>query len=290
MSDIEIAQKAHKLPITDLAQSAYGIQPEHLESYGRYKAKLSLDFIRELEEREDGKLILVSAISPTPAGEGKTTTTVGLGDAMNRVGRNTIICPARTFSGPVLRHQRRRGRRRLCAGGTDGRHQPAFYRRFSRHRRRAQPAGGNARQSYQPWRRAGPRSSTDRLEPRRRHERSRVAQYRRRSRRQRQRHSAPGQLRHHRGIGRSWASFCLATSIEDLKTRLGRIIVGYTRGDRRPVTAADLKAHGAMAALLKDAIKPNLVQTLENNLAFIHGGPFANIAHGCNSVWPPRRH
>ena len=283
MSDIEIAQKAHKLPITDLAQSAYGIQPEHLESYGRYKAKLSLDFIRELEKREDGKLILVSAISPTPAGEGKTTTTVGLGDAMNRVGRNTIICLREPSLGPCF------GIKGGAAGGGYAQVVPMedinlhftgdFHAIGAAHNLLAAMLDNHINHG----------DALD-LDPRL-IVWNRVVDMNDRALRS----IVVGLGGSANGIPRQgsfditvasevMASFCLATSIEDLKTRLGRIIVGYTRGDRRPVTAADLKAHGAMAALLKDAIKPNLVQTLENNLAFIHGGPFANIAHGCNSV------
>ena len=137
LSDIEIAQRASKKQIIDLAAEQYGIGSEHLEPYGHYKAKLSLDYIDSLKDNADGKLILTTAISPTPAGEGKTTTTVGLGDAMNRIGKQTLICLPRAVTRPLLRRQGRRGRRRLCPGGADGGHQPALHRRFSCHRRGA---------------------------------------------------------------------------------------------------------------------------------------------------------
>ena len=283
MSDIEIAQKAHKLPITELAQSAYGIKPEHLEPYGRYKAKLSLDFIRDLEEREDGKLILVSAISPTPAGEGKTTTTVGLGDAMNRVGRNTIICLREPSLGPCF------GIKGGATGGGYAQVVPMedinlhftgdFHAIGAAHNLLATMLDNHINHG----------DALD-LDPRL-IAWNRVVDMNDRALRSivvGLGGSANGTPRQDSfditAASEVMASFCLATSIKDLKSRLGRIIIGYTRGDRKPVTAADLKAHGAMAALLKDAISPNLVQTLENNLAFIHGGPFANIAHGCNSV------
>jgi len=137
MSDIEIAQQAKMKPIIDLAREQFGIDAEHLDPYGHYKAKLSLDYVNSLGNKPDGKLILVTAISPTPAGEGKTTTSVGLGDAMNRIGKKNDHVSARTFARPLLRRERRSGRRRPCASRADGRHQPAFHRRLSRDRRRA---------------------------------------------------------------------------------------------------------------------------------------------------------
>ena len=233
MSDIEIAQKAHKLPITDLAQSAYGIQPEHLESYGRYKAKLSLDFIRELEEREDGKLILVSAISPTPAGEGKTTTTVGLGDAMNRVGRNTIICLREPSLGPCF------GIKGGAAGGGYAQVVPMedinlhftgdFHAIGAAHNLLAAMLDNHINHG----------DALD-LDPRL-IVWNRVVDMNDRALRS----IVVGLGGSANGIPRQgsfditvasevMASFCLATSIEDLKTRLGRIIVGYT--PRRPQT------------------------------------------------------
>jgi len=137
MSDIEIAQQANMKPIIGLVKEQYGIDAEHLDPYGHYKAKMSLEYVNSLSDKEDGKLILVTAISPTPAGEGKTTTTVGLGDAMNRIGKKNHDVPARAFIRPVLWRKRRRGGRRLLSSGADGRHQPAFHRRFSRDRRGA---------------------------------------------------------------------------------------------------------------------------------------------------------
>jgi len=286
MSDIEIAQAALKKPIVELVDRQYGIAAEHLVPYGHYKAKLSLDFIRGLERRPDGKLILVTAISPTPAGEGKTTTTVGLGDALNRLGKRTIICLREPSLGPCF------GVKGGAAGGGYAQVVPMedinlhftgdFHAIGAAHNLLAAMLDnhinhGNALE----------------LDPR-------LISYKRvldmNDRALREIVIGLGGTAN--GFARQdgfyitvasevMAIFCLATSLKDLKERLSRIVVGYTR-DRKPVTAADLKAHGAMAALLKDAISPNLVQTLENNLAIVHGGPFANIAHGCNSVTATR--
>ena len=283
VSDIEIAQQARKERILPLAEQRFGIGPEHLEPYGHYKAKLSLDYIESLTNRPDGQLILVTAISPTPAGEGKTTTTVGLGDALNRAGHRTIICLREPSLGPCF------GVKGGAAGGGYAQVVPMedinlhftgdFHAIGAAHNLLAAMIDnhinhGNAL-ALDPrliaWKRVvdmndrALRKITIGLGG-----------------------TANGFVRED-GFDITVASevmaiFCLATSLADLKRRLGEIIIGYTLNDRRPLRARDLKAHGAMAALLKDAIKPNVVQTLENNLAFVHGGPYANIAHGCNSV------
>ncbi len=286
MSDIEIAQAAHKKPIIELVGQQYGIAAEHLVPYGHYKAKLSLEFIRGLEKRPDGKLILVTAISPTPAGEGKTTTTVGLGDAMNRLGKRTIVCLREPSLGPCF------GVKGGAAGGGYAQVVPMedinlhftgdFHAIGAAHNLLAALLDnhlnhGNALA-------IDPRLISFK----------RVVDMNDRALREivvGLGGTANGFVRQD-GFDITVASevmaiFCLATSLKDLKARLGRIVVGYTR-DKKPVTAADLKAHGAMAVLLKDAISPNIVQTLENNLAIVHGGPFANIAHGCNSVTATR--
>jgi formate--tetrahydrofolate ligase len=280
-SDIEIAQRAKLQRVTAIA-AKLGIPEEHLEPYGHYKAKFSLDYVDSLAGKPDGKLILVTAISPTPAGEGKTTTTVGLGDALNRIGKKTIICLREPSLGPVF------GVKGGAAGGGHAQVVPMedinlhFTGDFSaialannllaamldNHIHHGNELGIDVRRIT--WKR--------------------VVDMNDRALRQ-----VVGSLG---GPGNGYpredgfdivvasevmAIFCLATSVKDLKERLGNIVVGYT-GAQKPVTARDLKAHGAMTVLLKDALKPNLVQTLENNPAFIHGGPFANIAHGCNSV------
>ncbi len=286
MSDIEIAQAAHKKPIIELVGQQYGIAAEHLVPYGHYKAKLSLDFIRGLENRPDGKLILVTAISPTPAGEGKTTTTVGLGDALNRLGKRTIICLREPSLGPCF------GVKGGAAGGGYAQVVPMedinlhftgdFHAIGAAHNLLAAMLDNHLNHG-----------NALAIDPR-------LISYKRvldmNDRALREiviglGGAANGFVRQD-GFDITVASevmaiFCLATSLKDLKARLGRIVVGYTR-DKQPVTAADLKAHGAMAVLLKDAISPNIVQTLENNLAIVHGGPFANIAHGCNSVTATR--
>ncbi len=283
MSDIEIAQQAKKKRIVELAQEQYGIASEHLEPYGHYKAKLSLDYIDSLSDQADGKLILTTAISPTPAGEGKTTTTVGLGDAMNRLGKKTIICLREPSLGPCF------GVKGGAAGGGYAQVVPMedinlhftgdFHAIGAAHNLLSAMIDnhinhGNAL-NLDPrllaWKRV--------VDMNDRALRKVVISLG---------GTANGFPRED-GYDITVASevmaiFCLATSLADLRERLGNIVIGYTRGDRQPVHARELKAHGAMAALLKDAIKPNLVQTLENNLALIHGGPFANIAHGCNSV------
>jgi formate--tetrahydrofolate ligase len=281
-TDIEIAQQAKMQRITQLAKEKLGIDDEYLEPYGHYKAKISLDYIDSLADRPDGKLILVTAISPTPAGEGKTTTTVGLGDALNLIGKKASICLREPSLGPVF------GMKGGAAGGGHAQVVPMedinlhFTGDFSaiglahnllsamidNHIHHGNELGFDIRRIA--WKRVV--DMNDRA----------------------LRDIVVGLG----GVGNGFprqdgfdivvaseimAIFCLATAIKDLKDRLGKIVVGYTK-DQKPIHAADLNAHGAMAVLLKNALQPNLVQTLENNPAFIHGGPFANIAHGCNSV------
>jgi formate--tetrahydrofolate ligase len=281
-SNIEIAQQAKMKPIVGLAKDRLGIPEESLEPYGRFKAKISLDYIATLKDRPLGKLILVTAISPTPAGEGKTTTSVGLGDALNRIGKKTIICLREPALGPVF------GMKGGAAGGGYSQVVPMedinlhFTGDFAaialannllaalidNHIHHGNQLGFDVRRIA--WRRVV--DCNDRAL------REIVVGL-----------GGPGN-----GYPRQdgfdivvasevMAIFCLATSIKDLKERLGKIVVGYTSA-QKPILARDLQAHGAMTALLRDAMAPNLVQTLENNPAFIHGGPFANIAHGCNSV------
>jgi len=281
-SDIEIAQAANMQPIAKLAQEKLGIAPEHLEPYGHYKAKVSLNFLDQLKDQPQGKLVLVTAISPTPAGEGKTTTTVGLGDALNYIGKKAIICLREPSLGPVF------GVKGGAAGGGHAQIVPMedinlhFTGDFSaialannllaamidNHIHHGNELGIDVRRIQ--WKRV-----VDMNDRALRH----IVQ------------SLGGPAN---GYPREdgfdivvasevMAIFCLATSLEDLKTRLGNIVVGYTR-EQKAVYARDLQAHGAMTVLLKDALAPNLVQTLENNPAFVHGGPFANIAHGCNTV------
>ena len=281
-NNIEIAQAAKLRPITALAQDRLGIPEEALEPFGRYKAKLSLGYINSLRDRPDGKLVLVTAISPTPAGEGKTTTTVGLGDALNRIGKRAVVCLREPALGPVF------GMKGGAAGGGYAQVVPMedinlhFTGDFAaialannllaamidNHIYHGNELGFDVRRIA--WRRVvdvndrALRQITAGLG------------------------GSPNGFPREDGFDIVVASevmaiFCLATSLVDLKERLGKIVVGYTR-DQKPVLARDLKAHGAMTVLLKDALAPNLVQTIENNPAIIHGGPFANIAHGCNSV------
>jgi len=282
LSNIEIAQNADMRRIDEVARDRLGIPEEALHLYGRYKAKVSLDYVDSLKDRPDGKLILVTAISPTPAGEGKTTTTVGLGDALNHIGKKAMICLREPALGPVF------GMKGGAAGGGYSQVVPMedinlhFTGDFSaialannllaamidNHIYYGNELGFDTRRVT--WRRVV--DCNDRA----------------------LREITVGLG----GVGNGYprqdgfdivvasevmAIFCLATSISDLKERLGNIVVGYTR-DQKPIHARDLNAHGAMTALLRDALAPNMVQTMENNPAFIHGGPFANIAHGCNSV------
>jgi formate--tetrahydrofolate ligase len=281
-SDIEIAQKAKLQRITHVAKEKLGIDDRHLEPYGHYKAKVSLEYANSLTAKPDGKLILVTAITPTPAGEGKTTTTVGLGDGLNLIGKKACICLREPSLGPVF------GMKGGAAGGGYAQVVPMedinlhFTGDFSaialannllaalidNHIHHGNELGIDVRRIT--WKRVvdmndrALRDITVGL-------------------------GGPGN-----GYPRQdgfdivvasevMAIFCLATSLKDLKQRLGNIVIGYTSA-QKAIHARDLNAHGAMAVLLKDALKPNLAQTLENNPAFIHGGPFANIAHGCNSV------
>lgn len=281
-SNIEIAQAAKKRRISDLAQEKTSIPEEALEPYGHYKAKISLDYIKTLEKQALGKLVLVTAISPTPAGEGKTTTTVGLGDGLNYIGKKALICLREPSLGPVF------GMKGGAAGGGFAQVVPMedinlhFTGDFNaislannllaalidNHIFHGNALNIDTRRIT--WKRVI--DMNDRAL-----RKVTIAQ------------GGPGN-----GFVREdgfdivvasevMAIFCLSKNLEDLKQRLGNIIIGYTR-DQRPVFAKDLNAQGAMTALLKDAFAPNIVQTIENNLAIIHGGPFANIAHGCNSV------
>lgn len=283
MSDIEIAQKATIKPIIELAKAKLGIDAKYLEPYGHTKAKLSLDFLNEIKNKPDGKLILVTAISPTPAGEGKTTTTVGLGDALNRIGKKTIICLREPSLGPVF------GVKGGAAGGGYAQIVPMedinlhftgdFHAIGAAHNLLSAMVDNHINHG-----------NALRIDPRL-IQWKRVVDMNDRALRKivvGMGGTANGFLREDGYdivvASEVMAILCLATSLMDLKERLGRIIIGYTQGDRKPIYARDLNAQGAMTTILKDAIKPNLVQTLENNPAFVHGGPFANIAHGCNSV------
>jgi len=283
MSDIEIAQKAKMKRIVDLAADQYGIASEHLEPYGHYKAKLSLNYIDSLKDKEDGKLILVTAVSPTPAGEGKTTTTVGLGDALNRIGKKAIMCLREPSLGPCF------GMKGGAAGGGYSQVVPMedinlhftgdFHAIGVAHALLAAMIDNHINHGNELG-----------IDPRR-IQWKRVVDMNDRALRKitvGQGGPANGYLRED-GFDIVVASeimaiLCLATSRKDLKERLGRILIGYKRDNKTPIYARDLNAQGSMAALLKDAINPNMVQTLENNIAIIHGGPFANIAHGCNTV------
>jgi formate--tetrahydrofolate ligase len=280
-SDIEIARQAKMKPIREVA-GKLNIPEEHLIPYGHTKAKVSMEFVKSLKGKPDGKLILVTAINPTPAGEGKTTTTVGLGDGLNRIGKKTIICLREPSLGPCF------GVKGGAAGG--GYAQVVPMEDINLHFTGDFHAIGTAHNllsalidNHIYW---GNELGFD----------ARRIQWRRvmdmNDRALRAINSSLGGVAN--GFPREdgfditvasevMAIFCLATDIADLTKRLGNIIIGYTR-DKKPIYARDLKADGPMTVLLKDAIAPNLVQTLENNPAFIHGGPFANIAHGCNSV------
>ena len=279
LSDIEIAQQCQMLPVTEIAKKA-GIDEKYIEQYGRYKAKIDPALLKE--DRPEGKLVLVTAITPTPAGEGKTTTTIGLADGLSRIGRNVTVALREPSLGPVF------GIKGGAAGGGYAQVVPMedinlhftgdfhaigaannlLAAMLDNHIQQGNSLGIDVRKIT--WKRCVDmndrqlRSIVDGLG------------------------GKPNGTPREDGFDITVASeimaiLCLSDSITDLKNRLSRIIVGYTYDDR-PVTAGDLKAVGAMAALLKDALKPNLVQTLEGTPAFVHGGPFANIAHGCNSV------
>jgi formate--tetrahydrofolate ligase len=283
MSDIEIAQQATMRPIIGLAKEQYDIDPEHLDPIGHYKAKISLEYINTLTDKKDGKLILVTAISPTPAGEGKTTTTVGLGDAMNRLGKKTMMCLREPSLGPCF------GVKGGAAGG--GYSQVVPMEDINLHFTGDFHAIGVAHNLLSALidNHINHGNALD-IDPRR-IQWKRVVDMNDRA----LRNIVVGIGGATNGYLREdgydivvasevMAILCLATGRSDLKERLGRIVIGYKSDNKTPVYARDLNAQGAMAALLKDAIKPNLVQTLENNIAIIHGGPFANIAHGCNTV------
>ena len=281
LSDIEIAQAAKMERINKIAQKL-GIPEEHLVPYGHYKTKVSLEYVDSLKDKKDGKLILVTAINPTPAGEGKTTTTVGLGDALNHIGKKAMICLREPSLGPVF------GVKGGAAGGGYAQVVPMedinlhftgdfgaialannlLAAMIDNHISHGNELGIDPRRIT--WKRV--------MDMNDRALRDIVVSLG---------GTANGYPRED-GFDIVVASevmaiFCLATSLKDLKERLGNIVFGYTR-DGKALRARDLKAHGAMTVLLKDQLAPNLVQTLENNAAFIHGGPFANIAHGCNSV------
>jgi formate--tetrahydrofolate ligase len=281
-SDIEIAQAGKMQRIAAVAREKLGIGEEHLEPYGHYKAKISLKYLESLKGRKDGKLILVTAISPTPAGEGKTTTTVGLGDALNHIGKKALICLREPSLGPVF------GVKGGAAGGGYAQVVPMedINLHFTGDFGAIQLANNLLAALIDNHISHGNELGIDV----RRIQWKRVLDMNDRALRD----VTVGLGGTANGYPRQdgfdivvasevMAIFCLATSLEDLKKRFGNIVVGYTR-DQKPVTAKDLQGHGAMTVLLKDALAPNLVQTLENNPAFIHGGPFANIAHGCNSV------
>jgi len=281
-SDIEIAREANLRRIVDLVREKFGIEDRHVEPYGHYKAKLSLGFLETLKGRADGKLILVTALTPTPAGEGKTTTTVGLGDALNRIGKKAIICLREPSLGPCF------GAKGGAAGG--GRSQVVPMEDINLHFTGDFHAISLAHNLLAAMVDNHIHHGNELDFDIRRPVWNRVVDLNDRSLRQ----VTLGLGGHGNGYPREssfdivpasevMAILCLATSIADMKRRLGNIIVGTSRQDKA-IFARDLKAQGAMAILLKDALKPNVVQTLENNLAFIHGGPFANIAHGCNSV------
>jgi formate--tetrahydrofolate ligase len=280
-SDIEIARAATMKPVVEIGRKL-GIPEKYLSAYGHYKAKVSAEFIESLKNRKDGKLILVTAITPTPAGEGKTTTTVGLGDGLNRIGKKAMICLREPSLGPCF------GVKGGAAGGGYAQVVPMedinlhftgdFHAITTAHNLLSalidnhiywgNELGFDTRRVA--WRRV--MDMNDRA--------------------LRQIINSLGGVAN--GFAREdgfditvasevMAIFCLSRDLKDLEARLGKIVIGYTR-DRKPIRAADLKAPGPMTVLLKDALMPNLVQTLEHSPAFIHGGPFANIAHGCNSV------
>ena len=281
-SDIEIAQAATLKRIPELVSQQLGITDDHLYAYGHHKAKLSLKHIDSLPDNPRSKLILVTAISPTPAGEGKTTTTVGLGDALRKMGQKSLICLREPSLGPVF------GMKGGATGG--GMAQVVPMEDINLHFTGDFGAIGLAHNLLSAMLDNHIHHGNALRIDTRRITWKRVMDMNDRALRQ----MVVGLGGSANGVPREdgfdivvasevMAIFCLATSLSDLKQRLGRIVVAYNT-DGEPVRASDLKAHGAMAALLKDALAPNIAQTLENNLAFIHGGPFANIAHGCNSV------
>ncbi|MCC6203071.1 MAG: formate--tetrahydrofolate ligase [Gammaproteobacteria bacterium] len=282
MSDIEIAQKAKLLPVVEIARERLGIGAEHLVPFGHNKAKISLDYLNKLPENPNAKLILVTAMTPTPAGEGKTTTTVGLGDALNRIGKKTTICLREPSLGPVF------GMKGGAAGG--GYAQVVPMEDINLHFTGDFNAIALANNLLAAMIDNHIHHSNDLKFDVRRIAWKRVVDMNDRALRDitvslgGPANGFPRQDGFDIVVASEvMAILCLSTSLRDLKERLGNILVGYTR-DQKPITARDLNAHGAMTVLLKDALQPNLVQTLENNPAIVHGGPFANIAHGCNSV------
>ena len=281
-SDIAIAQRATMRRIADLAQDRLGIDAEHLVPYGHYKAKISLDYLKTLENRPDGKLVLVTAISPTPAGEGKTTTTVGLTEGLNRIGRKAALCVREPSLGPCF------GVKGGAAGG--GYSQVVPMEDINLHFTGDFHAIGLAHNLLAALLDNHVYHGNELGLDLRRISWRRVMDMNDRALRQMVVALGGAANGYPREDGfditvasEIMAMICLVGSVKEMKQRIGNIVVGYTR-DRKPVYARDLKAPGAMAALLKDALAPNLVQTLENNPAFIHGGPFGNIAHGCNSL------
>ena len=280
-SDIEIAREATLKPITEIAQSL-DIPPTAFKPYGHDKAKLTSEFINSVKDNKDGKLILVTAISPTPAGEGKTTTTVGLGDGLNSIGKKAVMCLREPSLGPCF------GMKGGAAGG--GYAQVVPMEDINLHFTGDFHAIGAAHNllsalidNHIQW------ENKSGLDPRRITWKRVIDMNDRTLRDITIGLGGPGNgTPRQSGFDITVASeimaiFCLATDLDDLSRRIGNIVIGYTR-DLKPVHARDVNAPGAMTVLLKDAFMPNLVQTLENNPAFIHGGPFANIAHGCNSV------
>jgi formate--tetrahydrofolate ligase len=280
-SDIEIAQAAKLEKITTIAEKL-NIPENSLEPFGHYKAKISLDYLKSIDSNPDGKLILVTAISPTPAGEGKTTTSVGLGDALNLIGKKALVTIREPSLGPVF------GMKGGAAGGGKSQVIPMedINLHFTGDFNAIQLANNLLAAMLDNHIHHGNKLEIDVR---------RVAWKRVLDMNDRALRSTVCSLG---SIGNGYprqdgfdivvaseimAIFCLATSVKDLKEKLGKIVIAYTR-ERKPILAKDINAHGAMTVLLKDAMKPNLVQTLENNPAMIHGGPFANIAHGCNSV------
>jgi formate--tetrahydrofolate ligase len=281
-ADITIARNAKLEKIADLAKTRLGIEPDDLEPYGHYKAKVSKRLIDSLQDKPDGRLVLVTAITPTPAGEGKTTTTIGLADAMNSIGKKTMVCVREPSLGPCF------GMKGGGAGGGYAQVAPMddinlhFTGDFhaisaahnllaalvDNHLHHGNDLGFDIRRPM--WRRV-----VDMNDRALRNINVGLG-------------GLAGGIPRESGYDITVASeimaiLCLATSLQDLKARFGKIIVGYSR-DRTPILASDLKAEGSMAVLMKDAINPNLVQTLEQTPTFVHGGPFANIAHGCNSA------
>ena len=281
-TDIEIAQQATMRKIVELAKEKLDIPEDAMEPFGHYKAKISLNYLNELPEKKDTKLILVTAMSPTPAGEGKTTTTVGLGDALNRIGKKTLICLREPSLGPVF------GIKGGAAGGGHAQVVPMedINLHFTGDFNSIGLANNLLAAMIDNHIHQGNKLDIDV----RRVQWKRVVDMNDRALRE----VTVGLGGVSNGFPRQdgydivvaseiMAIFCLATSLTDLKERIGNIVIGYNR-KREAILARDLNAHGAMTVLLKDAIKPNLVQTLEQSPAIIHGGPFANIAHGCNSV------